>query len=290
MPLPNLLALFAALLFASAALFIKRAADLGVSSLCTVFVANLVSAVLFQVLLVFGGTFHIELWWQPAIVAMCFIAGQWLTFFSLERGDVSVATPVMGIKILLVATFVTLLGGQTLDSTLWIAAALATAGIALLNRRSPKVHHHVGMTIATASLAATAFALFDVLVQKWSPAWGLGRFLPTTIGMAGVASFVFLPRARASLRGMRRKARPWLFAGALSVAGQALIFVSTIAYWGQAATANVIYSSRGLWSVLLVWLFGHWLESREKQLGRAILGWRLAGATLMMAAIVLVLV
>ena len=43
------------------------------------------------------------LWWQPVLVALTFIAGQAFTFVALQRGDVSVATPMLGIKILLVA-------------------------------------------------------------------------------------------------------------------------------------------------------------------------------------------
>jgi hypothetical protein len=68
-----------------------------------------------------------------------------------------------------------------------------------------------------------------------------------------------------------------------------VIFVSTIARWGHAAPVNVIYSSRGLWSILLVWTCGRWLHSRDTGLGGKVLGWRLAGAALMMSAIVLVL-
>jgi hypothetical protein len=50
-----------------------------------------------------------------------------------------------------------------------------------------------------------------------------------------------------------------------------------------------MFSSRGLWSVLFVWLLGHWVRSREQQLGAGVLGGRLAGATLMLSAIALVL-
>jgi hypothetical protein len=77
--------------------------------------------------------------------------------------------------------------------------------------------------------------------------------------------------------------------GTATLGVQAVVFVSTIAKWGEAAPANVLYSSRGLWTVLLVWLFGHWVKSREQHLGRSILGWRLAGAFFMMSAIVLVM-
>ena len=34
----------------------------------------------------------------------------------------------------------------------------------------------------------------------WSPRWGLGRFLPLTIGLSGLLSFIFLSRARAPLQ------------------------------------------------------------------------------------------
>ena len=290
MTFPYSIVLLAAVLYAAGALLVKRSSDFGVGVWRTAFVSNLVIALFFQPLLVLGGSWHAELWWQPLIVALCFIAGQWLTFVSLESGDVSVATPVLGIKLLLVAIFVTLLGGESLRPQLWAAAALATAGIALLNRRRASAHHHVSRTIVTASLAATVFALFDVLVQKWSPAWGLGRFLPLTLGLAGALSLAFIPRFSAPLSALPRTAWPWLMGGTLAIGGQSLMFVSTIARWGHAAPVNVIYSSRGLWSVLLVWFCGRWVQSREAQLGRDVLAWRLAGATLMMSAILLVLV
>jgi len=288
--MPHLLALTAAVVYATGALLIKRASDLGVGSLRTLVVSNLVCALMFQPLLLLGGTVHPQLWWQPAIVSLCFICGQWLTFFSLHRGDVSVATPVLGSKIVLVAVFVTLLTNQTLRPQIWAAALLATLGIAILNRRHGVAHHHVGQTIVAALLGAVAFALFDVLVQKWSPAWGLGRFLPITVGIAGVLSLVLIPRLPSIPADTARSARGWLLAAAVAIGVQSLLIVVTIAHWGQAAQANVIYSSRGLWSISLVWLCGHWFQIQERQLGVRILAWRFAGAALMMAAIVLVLV
>ena len=109
-------------------------------------------------------------------------------------------------------------------------------------------------------------------------------FLPE---LAALAADVVLPRFRAPLSAIDRRAWPWLLAGALLIGVQAVIFVSTIARWGQAATSNVIYSSRGLWTIVLVWLAGGWLASREQAAGR-LLVWRLAGAALMMSAVALV--
>jgi hypothetical protein len=53
--------------------------------------------------------------------------------------------------------------------------------------------------------------------------------------------------------------------------------------------ANIIYSVRGLFSVVVVWAVGHWFTNDEKHLGARVLRLRLTGAALMVAAIALVL-
>lgn len=291
MSLPLIIPLVAAAVYAAATLMIKRAADLGVGVWRTVFVANLIGALLYQPLWALGGSLHPELWWQPALVAGIYTLGQWLTFLSIDRGDVSVATPVMGLKLIFVAVLVTLFAGEVLSWKLWTAALLATSGIALLNRRGGHAaHSHVGRTILTAGAAAAAFAVFDWLVQRWSPSWGAGRFIALVMAVSGLMSFAFVPLFRAPLSAIPGASWRWLLPGAIVLGVQSVGFVFTVAYWRQAASTNVLYSSRGLWSVALVWIFGHWVKSREQALGRAVLTWRLAGAALMMSAIVLVVI
>ena len=51
---------------------------------------------------------------------------------------------------------------------------------------------------------------------------------------------------------------------------------------------NVLYTTRGVWGVLLVWVFGHWFANTERSLGPAVLTRRLIGAILLLAAIALV--
>lgn len=291
MKLQYLLILGAAVVYAIGVLVVKRSAELGVGVWRTAFVANVVCGILFQPLWLLGGRMRGELWWQPLIVALCFVVGQWLTFMSLEKGDVSVATPVLGLKILLVAVLVTVIDGTALEWQLWVAALLATLAIALLNRAGRQVpHHHIGRTIVTAGLAAVSYAFFDVFVQRWSPGWGLGSFLPLAMGLSALLSVAFLPKFRAPLTAIPRTTWLWLLGGTLTLGIQSVAFVSTVAYWGHAASANVVYSSRGLWSILLLWVFGQWVSSREQQLGGRILFGRLLGASLMMAAIALVLI
>lgn len=290
LPLPYLLPLVSALLYVIGALLVKRASELGAGVWRTAFISNLTAALVFLPLLALGG--QVPSWsllWQPALVALTFVAGQMFLFLSLDRGDVSVATPVLGVKIILVALFVTLLIGEAVPVKLWIAATLSTLAILLLNRNEGVRHHHVGATILFSLISATAYALFDVLVQKWAPAWGSGRFLPIMLGFVAVYALGFIPLFRAPLSQIPRPAWRWLLGGTFFIALQSALFVTTLAVYRQATAANVIYSSRGLWSVVLVWAAGHWFHSREQHLGGRILRWRLAGAALMTTAILLVL-
>jgi drug/metabolite transporter (DMT)-like permease len=281
--------LTSALLYVIGALLLRRAADFGVGFWRTTFVANVICAAAFSVLWLLGGKFHPQLLWQPAAVAVLFMFGSVMNFISLDKGDVSLATPVLGIKIVLVAVFSALITGDWGRSTLWIAAVLSTSAIALLNWSRGARHHHVTLTILAAGASAASFALFDVLVQKWSPAWGVGRFPPTMLGFVAIFSCGAIPQFPSPLAAISGRAWPWLLSGSIVLAAQSVVFVSSVAAFGNATAANVVYSSRGLWSVVLVWVIGHWFGNTEQQLGSGILRWRLIGAVLMLAAIALVL-
>lgn len=282
-----LLPLLASLLYVVAALFFKQASDRGAGVLRSTGVTNLFCGVAFSGLWVMGGRLPEPTpWMQPALVASLFLAGQLLGFLAIQKGDISVATPVMGVKVVLVAGFVTLLIGTPVRPMLWIAAALCSAGIVLLSRgaRGPaagRVLPAVGFGMAS----ATAFALFDVLVQKWSPAWGAGRFLPIMMGFVALYSVILLAALREPIRGPGGTP---LWAGAACMTFQALLFVSSMAIYDKATVGNIVYSARGLWSVLAVWLVGHWFGNRERE--SDVLGWRFAGATLLLAAIVLAVI
>jgi len=291
--LPLLLPLLAALAYVAGALLVKRAGDLGANIWQIVRACNFASALIFVPLSLLGGTIPSwELLWQPALVALLFFVGQILSLFALKVGDVSVTTPVLGIKIPLVALLLTVLIGERIGPVLWAAAFLSCAAIVLLNFTRGEPHHRIGFTIFLAVLAAASYALFDVLVQKWSPAWGAGRFLP--IMMVFVALFSLPLQAlgkysNPSLDAPSASAGKWLAGGAACFALQVGMFVSSIALYGNAAVANVLYSSRGLWSVLAVWLVGHWFANRERHYAPRVLAWRFVGAVLLMAAIAIFL-
>ena len=81
------------------------------------------SAFVFPGLTLMGGTLQpVSMLWQPAIVGGLFIAGQLFTFLAVHRGDVSIAAPVLGIKVLIVPAATPLFVEHTLPARVWIAA------------------------------------------------------------------------------------------------------------------------------------------------------------------------
>ncbi len=269
----------------------KRAGDFGVGVWRTTFIANWACALVFLPFWLKQGWAPVPatLYWQPAVIGVLFLFGQILMFLAITRGDVSVATPVMGAKVLLVALFSSLLRVGEVPLKWWLAAALSVAALGLLNLRGGAEPRRVGSTVVLTLMSATMYALSDVLVQKWAPAWGTGNFFPPMFVVVGLYSFVLLAFARGGLAGITPGAWRWVGWGAacnaLTNGGIAL----TLGIWGNATAVNIVYSSRGLFSVLVVWWVGHWFSNAEQQAGRAVLLSRLAGAGAMLAAIGLVM-
>ncbi len=287
-----LLPLGCALIYVIAALAVRRAADLGVGVWRTSFLSNWMIVLMFvPVWLRVGGQWHAPVeYWQPAITAVLFFAGQALTFLALYRGDVSVVTPVMGTKVILVALFSSLLRVGEVPLQWWLGALLSTSAIVLLHLGGKSGRSPTGRTVLLAFGSAVCFSLGDVLVQKWVPAWGLGNYLPPMFLFVGLLSCAFVPFFRAPLRALDAAAWRWVAPGALLMAVNNAGVILALVIVGSATAVNIVYSVRGLFSVLLVWSIGHWFASAEQKLAGGVLGRRLAGAALMVVAIVLVLV
>lgn len=272
-----------------AVLLLKRSADWGVGVWRTTFVSNLTMGLFFSTLLAFDGQVGPgAIWWQPVAAGALFFTGQIFTFLALNYGDVSVATPVLGVKIVLVAFCSVLFLPEPVPLLWWIAAALSTGAIVLLGRSESRPRHAVGRTVLSAAVSAGCFALADVLVQKWAPAWGVTRFLPVMFGAVAVMSAGLIPFFSAPLRAVPRAAWGWLAGGCGLLTLQAGSLTYALGVFGDATAVNIVYSARGLWSVAAVWLIGHWFSNEEQRLAPAVLRSRLAGAGLMLAAISLV--
>jgi hypothetical protein len=73
----------------------------------------------------------------------------------------------------------------------------------------------------------------------------------------------------------------------LLLSAQALCISYAIAVYREVTKANILYNTRGIWSVVLVWIVGHWFENSEREHGTRVMIRRLAGAALLLSAVFL---
>lgn len=285
-----LIPLASALVYPVAALMVKRANALGVGVWRTAFVANWCITLLAQPAWCWSrGEIPWNLWWQPVLPGVLFLGGQIFTFLAITRGDVSVATPVLGVKILLVAIFSAWLIAKPLPWQWWVAAVVGTAAIGFLGAGRSVDRSRIGRSVLHATLSAACYALADVFLQKWARPWGAAAFLPLMFIVAALGSFALVPFFSAPLHKIDRAAGRWVVAGAVALSVQSLGIALAVGVFGDATSVNIVYSSRGLFSVVAVWLIGHWFHATEQHEAAGVLGFRLTGAALMVSAVLLVL-
>lgn len=285
-----MLPLGAAVGYAVAALMLKRTMAFGVGPWRLTFFANWAMGLIALPLLILpvepSGTF---VWHLPVWAAMTFFLGQVFTFLALFRGDVSVATPLMGTKVLFVAFLTVLMLGESIPFPWWVAAFLATAALGLLGGGKSALKAKLWPTIPYALVSALLFASTDLMVQEWAPTWGVTRFMPVMLGLVGVYSFVFLPFFRNPLFSVEPGGWRWLVGGGGLLGAQALLMGYALGTFGHATALNIVYSSRGIWSILLIWMVGQWFTNDERSLGRGVMIRRLVGAGMLLVAVVLVM-
>jgi len=287
-----LLPLLCALLYAASALVLKRVMQLGVPPMLVALLGNIATAILLLPLLFWAEAPSADArWYQPLLPGTLFLVGVACNILALIIGEVSVATPVLGSKVLLVALLSVLFLDQPVLPVHWLAAALASISFMLL--RGPPVApgaapSRFGATIGLVLLAALCFAAADIFLTRWVPLWSPGLFLPLMFGLQGLISLPLLLLCRRAR--LPRKTWAGLGLGLGLAALNVLLFAIVLAVWREPIVANVLYSSRGIWSVLIIWTVGHWFSNREGTQGRRVLIMRLVGAVMMLIAIIAIVV
>ena len=274
----------------------KVAIDKGTSPWTGTFLGNLWLAIIWFAIAAWRGeVVAVEAWGQAAVVGLLFVLGQVFTYLAFQFGDVSVATPIFSVKVLMVAGLSSFTSGTPVPGHVWFAGCLATCGVILIqwsDKSSSPAAKKNSRTLLTVSLALTAafcLSLFDVCLQKWGPEWNSFSFLPIMFGAALLLSFFFLPfvnrpEAIRKTGGMR-----WIVAGTMLMAMQAMSMCFSLAHFGDAPRINIVYSLRGLWGVLFAWMMAKRLQSGEVGLPRATMIRRLIGAVLLLVAVIRVI-
>jgi drug/metabolite transporter (DMT)-like permease len=303
--MPLILPLIAAIAFAAGSMVFKRAFAEGASLAHAVVVNNVILGLLFLPLMAWDpqpvpwDRLHL-----PFLTASTFVAGHLFNVAALRVGDVSVATPLLGVKVVFVALIARFAFGLPLSDSQLTATVLTSAGVLITGLTDFKPGRRTGWTTLLALGCAGSFAVTDVLIQKWATEFGVLNFLSLLFGALALESILVLPllgfkaRPETRHRSIFRQAaasltappRAWRWIGlatALS-AIQALLITGTIATWRDAAGVNVVYGTRGLWSLALVWWAGSWFGNAERrESGPRVLLARAIGGALILAAVVL---
>ena len=279
----------AAVIYTVASLFFKRGYAEGAGTMQTFHVANFI-AVPFFLPLFFVNPGHLPLLelWRPAIVSGLIYAGTLGTFAAIRRGDVSMVTPLLGTKVVFVAMAFVLVTGGALSSGLWIASVLAAAGIFVIGKADLQPGRAGGAAIMLCLVSAAFFGLTDVLIGQWAPHFGGTTFLAAVPVGNAVFSLIHLTVSRRSIFPLPARARGPMLCGGVLLAAQAIAMGLTLTFCNDPAGINILYGTRGLWSIVLVWSLGAWFSNRERYTaGPAVMLSRLTGAALITAGVVI---
>lgn len=284
------LALVSALIYTVASLLLKGALERGASAgQVNVWVNVAMAAIVQPLWLLDRPDLPNAPLWQPLSCSLIFFLGQILTFTSLSRGDVSLATPLLGTKILFVTAMNALFFRSAVSLRWWLAALAASVSVALIAGGPRGRTRALLLTVGCALAAAFCYSLTDVLIQHWGSAHDNAVFPPVMFGAAGVVSVVFYGLMDRSAFRTPAAARPLLLGGAVFFGTQIVLFYFALVWTRDATLANVVYSSRTVWSVAAAWIGGRLLGLRDREAGTATLRRRLLGALLLFAAIILIL-
>jgi len=288
-----LLPLAAAIIYSVASMLLKKALVEGAHPMACFHINNWAGSLVF-IPLAFFETHPVpwSLWPVPVGVGVMFFVGSWFTFIAMQRGDVSLVTPVLGSKVVFVALATSFLIANGMSPLMWIAAVLTTGGIFMMSATDFKTPRGARLAgpVTMALFSASFFALADVLMQKFAPQFGCRMFLAVLSGANSLLS------AAVMLIGFNRPPIPWNRATAWGVAGSALVASQSLlmglalAFHSDAIGVNVVYASRGLWSLVVVAMLGSLIGNRERHESGRAYGVRIFAALLLLGGVVIAVI
>ncbi|MCU0858661.1 MAG: DMT family transporter [Pontiellaceae bacterium] len=289
MPAYLVLSIIAAFFYSVSGLFNKQAMAHGCGPLRLFMVQAWIGAVLMSPFLFQGDPMPVSVWWQPVLTALFWFGGAAVYVYTLRDGDLSIIGPVAGIKPVFNAMLIALLLRIQVPLSTWIACGLAATALAVMRTPSSHGSHSFGRTARQTLAAMLLFALTDICLQHWAPAWGALRFSAILFLGGALLSLSLIPQFGKKYRDLSAAARRNLFIGAPLAAVPGILIGFAIGRYGHGAEINVGYSSHVLMTLGVVWFFGRHMGNTEHTSGYKIFLRRLTGAAILLVAILLII-
>ena len=286
---PYLFALSAGFVYTISALLAKRGLELGAGTFRSLVYSNWVMALFFVPYpMLAQAPLAMEDLKAGGMIGILFFTAQSCCFIALRSGDASMVTPIMGSKSVFVALFLFILSlsPAPLGPETWTAAILAAIAVALIGwptQGSKPSLMGLGFALAT----ATGFGLVDALVPHFSHLSDPFNVLFSMFAAVGLLSFLLIPLSKGKFLAFRGRADRWMWASCFPMGAQAVLMSIAIGFHHVPTEANVFYSCRGLWAILLVAWFGKRIGLKEGAIPKATQIRRLLGACLLLAGIYL---
>ena len=284
--------LASAILYAIGNLFLKQAISEGGGLVRSLFVSNIVLSLGFMPL-----AFALKEapdwnhWMWPVLTGCVYFLGQLFTIIAIQSGDVSVQTPLMGMKLIFVAAFSAMIRPDDVPPLLWAGAAICTVGIFLIGGGNVRAFRRSGRTVILTLIACVFFAATDTLSGYRSEDFGQIPFILLMAAVVMALSLCLLPFFRTPLYNTPPRALKLMGIGSAAIGLQAFILILALTSYGQPTAINIVYSSRAIFGVLLVIFVAARLGNLEaRSAGPKVMRNRLLGALLLCVAIAMVFI
>jgi drug/metabolite transporter (DMT)-like permease len=220
-----------------------------------------------------------------------YLSGQFFLFAAIIHSEPSRVSPLLGLKVFILALISVVFLGQQFNAVKWIAVFLTTMAVLLLSRSGKRLE---GRFILLGLLACVSYCLSDLCVKEL-----VDHFLFMGI-LRGAAMATALSYTVCGLCGtgvialnMKHSTRDtWLYALPFAASWfLAMIFLFSCFGLIGVVFGNILQSTRGILSIVLGFVIAHiGFEALEPKPARRTVVLRMVAAVLMTGAVVLFLI
>lgn len=288
----QIIPLVAAFIYTLSALITKKASESGLGFARLLFLTNVFRLLVALPILFFAPPiFDWSLIWAPCVAGVAAFLGTLFVLAAIRLGAVSIQTPLTGAEVLFVSIFSYFMLESEVTPALAIGAVLTCLAILTLGLPSLLKGHVTPAPIIYTLISCMLFGYSNVVTAKVASDFGHWSFLSMLSITMFLVNVVLIPFFKKPLNKTPPKALKLGYIGAFVFTVAEVMFLMGLAYFGkhESIEMNIVFSSRGLWSVFAVYFVGHWFGNKEKESGLFIMGSRLAGTLMFSIAIYLIL-